>query len=256
MWNPTPNLPEGYGGLLILVAFVAAMVWIAWMGWRRSQFAGVSEVSAAEQALLGQAARAMYVGPEFRLSNIDTPSEFDSRVLALFDSIEANRDDIDVNIENVRAFLKSGCSGFERLKNKQKLDLVYRNMAAYLVRSRPERSRLGMQQLLASWGRVGRLASSSEGPSKVPAAWIRPLVNDSAPQVSYKGSQRRGMLVLSPNRQALVGALFLSVTGTMIAYGVRPDLITDLEWGVGIFLAYLALYKLGLLKPYKPSSKR
>jgi hypothetical protein len=251
MWNPTPNLPAGYGGLLILVAFVAAMVWIVWMGQRRAQFAGVSEVSAAEQALLGQAARAMYVGPEFRLCNIDTPSEFDSHVLSLFDSIGANRDDIDTKIENVRAYLKSGCSRFERLKNKQKLDLVYRNGAAYLVRPRPERSTLGMQQLLASWGRVGRVVSSSEGPSKVPEAWIRPLVNDSAPQVSYAGSGSRMVLVLSPNRQALVGALFFSVCGTMIAYAARPDLITDLEWGVGIFFAYLALYKLGVLKPYK-----
>jgi hypothetical protein len=251
MWDPTPNLPLGYGGLLILVAFVAAMVWIVWMGWRRAQFASVSEVSAAEQALLGQEARAMYVGPEFRLCNVDAPSEFDSHVLALFDSIAANRDDIDTRIEDIRAYLKSGCSRFERLKNKQKLDLVYRNGAAYLVRPRPERSRLGMQQLLASWGRVGRLVSGSEGPSKVPDAWIRPLVNDSTPQVSLAGSGRRMVLVLSPNRQALVGALFFSVCGTMIAYAVRPDLITEIEWSVGIFLAVLALYKLGVVKPYK-----
>ena len=251
MWDPTPNLPQGYGGLLILVAFVAAMVWIVWLGRRRAQFAGVSEVSAAEQAQLGQGARAMYVGPEFRLSNIDAPSEFDSQVLSLFESNEANRDDIDTKIENLRGYLKSGCSRFERLKNKQKLDLVYRNGAAYLVRPRPGSSRLGMQQLLASWGRVGRLVSSSEGPSKVPEAWIRPLVNDSAPQVSYAVSGGRSVLVLSPNHQALVGALFFSVCGTMIAYAVRPDLITEFEWCVGIFIAYLALYKLGVLKPYK-----
>jgi hypothetical protein len=251
MWNPTPNLPQGYGGLLILVAFVAAMVWIVWMGRRRAQFAGVSEVSTAEQALLGQEARAMYVGREFRLCNIDAPSEFDSRLLSLFDSIEANRDDIDTKIEDLRTYLKSGCTTFERFKNKQKLRLVYNNMAAYLVRSRPERSRLGMQQLLASWGRVGRLASGFEGPSKVPKAWIRPLVNDSAPRVSYTGSGGRKVLKLSPNGQALVGSLFFSVTGTMIAYGIRPDLTTDLAWGVGIFLAYLALYKLGLIKTSK-----
>ena len=251
MWDPTPNLPHGYGGLLILVAFGAAMVWIVWMSWRRGQFAGVSEVSAAEQAQLGQEARAMYVGPEFRLCNVDAPSEFDSHVLELFDSIAANRDDIDTRIENIRAYLKSGCSRFERGKNKRKLDLVYRNGAAYLVRPRPERSRLGMQQLLASWGRVGRLVSGSEGPSKVPEAWIRPLVNDYSPQIANAGSGRRMVLVLSPNRQALVGALFFSVTGTMIAYAVRPDLITDIEWAVGIFVAVLALYKLGVVKPYK-----
>jgi hypothetical protein len=237
--------------LLILVAFTASMVWIVWMGQRRAQFAGVSEVSAAEQMLLGEGARAMYVGPEFGLCNIDTPSEFDSRVLSLFDSIAANRDDIDTRIDNLRAYLKSGGSRFERGKNKRKLHLVYRNGAAYLVRPRPGRSRLGMQQLLASWGRVGRLVSGSEGPSNVPEAWIRPLVNDSVPQVSYAGSGSRMVLVLSPNRQALVGALFFSVCGAMIAYAFRHDLITDLEWAVGIFLAYLALYKLGVLKPYK-----
>ena len=241
----------GYGGLLILVAFGASMVWIVWMGRRREQFAGISEVSAEEQAQLGQAARDMYVGPEFRLCNIDSPSEFDTQVLSLFDSIAANRDDIDTRIDNLRTYLKSGCSRFERGKNKWKLHLVYRNGAAYLVRPRPGRSRLGMQQLLASWGRVGRLVSGSEGPSKVPEAWIRPLVNDATPQVSYAGGGSRMVLVLSPNRQVLVGALFFSVCGIMIASAVRPDLVTDLEWGGGIFLAYVALYKLGVVKPYK-----
>lgn len=252
MFDPTANLAHGYGGLLILVAFIASMVWIVWLGRRREQFAGVSEVSAAEQAQLGQAARAMYVDPAFRLCNIEAPSEFDNRVLSLFDSIEGNRDDIDTRIENIRTYLKSGCSGIDRLKNKNKLDLVYRTGASYLVRPRPGRSRLGMQQLLASWGRVGRLVSSSEGPSKVPAAWIRPLVNDSTPAISHAGTGARMVLVLSPNRQALVGALFFSVCATMIAGAIRPDLITDVEWGAGVFLAYLALYKVGVLKPYKP----
>jgi hypothetical protein len=251
MFNPTPNLPEGYGGLLIMVAFVAAMVWIVWMGRRRAQFAGLSEVSAEEQALLGQAARAMYVAPEFRLCNIDAPSEFDTQVISLFDSIEANRDDIDTRIANLRSFLKSGSSRFESSKNKQKLYLVYRNGAAYLVRPRKGRSRLGMQQLLASWGRVGRLVSGSTGPSKVPEAWIRPLLNDYVPQASSPGIGSRPSLVLSPNWQALVGALFFLVTATMIAYVVRADMITDLEWGVGFFVGYLAFYKLGVLKPYR-----
>src|SRR6202165_5898331 len=166
MWDPTPNLPMGYGGLLILVGFIASMVWIVWLGRRRAQFdrAGeVSEVSAAEQAQLGQGARAMYVGPEFGLSNIEAPSEFDSQVISLFESIEANRDDIDTRIENLRGYLKAGCSWFERYKNKQKLDLVYRNGAAYLVRSRPGSSRLGMQALLAGWGGGGRLGSRHQG---------------------------------------------------------------------------------------------
>lgn len=252
MWDPTPNLPHGYGGLLIFVAFIASMVWIVWLSRRRAQFAGASEVSAAEQALLAQAARAMYVDPALKLCSIDSPSEFDSQVLSLFDSIEANRDDIDTKIENLRIYLKSGTSLFERLKDKQKLDLVYRSGAAYLVRPRPDRSRLGMQQLLANWGRVGRLVSSSEGPSRVPEAWIRPLVNDITSQGSLAGTRSRMMLVLPPNGQALVGALFFAVCGTMIAYSVRPDLITDLGWGAGILVLYLALFKLGVLKPYKP----
>jgi hypothetical protein len=252
MLNPTPALAAGYGGLLILVAFVAAMVWIVWMARRREQFAGVSEVSATEQGRLGQAARAMYLDPAFRLCNIDAPSEFDSLVLSLFDSIEANRDDIDTKIENLRAYLKSGCSMFDSLKNKQKLDLVYSNGAAYLLRTKPEGSRLGMQQLLASWGRVGRLVSGSEGPSKLPEAWIRPLVNDYVPQVPVAGSGSRMVVVLPPIGQALVGALFFSVCGIIIAYVFRRDLITDLEWGVGIFLVWLALFKFGVVKPYKP----
>jgi hypothetical protein len=187
MWDPTPNLPEGYGGLLILVAFVGAMVWIVWLARRRSQFEGVNEVSANEQARLAQEARAMYVGPEFRLCNIETPSEFDSHLLSLFDSIEANRDDIDAKLENLRIYLKSN-NMFERLKNKQKLRLVYGNMAAYLVRPRPGQSRLGMRQLLANWGKLGRLAGG-EGPSpRVPETWIRPLVNDFVPALSSTGN--------------------------------------------------------------------
>src|SRR6202158_4110235 len=154
----------GYGGLLILVAFGAAMVWILWIVRRREQFAGVSEVSAAEQAMLGQEARAMYVGPTFRLCNIEAPSEFDSRLLSLFDSIEANRDDIDAKIEDLGAYLKSGCTTLERFKNKQKLRLVYNNLAAYLVRPRPERSRVGMKQLFASWAGVGRLVPGFAAP--------------------------------------------------------------------------------------------
>lgn len=178
MWDPTPNLPEGYGGLLIMVAFLASMVWIVWLSRRRAQFGGLSEVSATEQMWLGREARAMYVDTRFRLCNAASPSEFDGRLLALFDSIEENRDDIDVKIDGLRSFLKVNCNGFERGKNKWKLHLVYRNMAAYLVRPRSGRSRLGMQQLLASWGRVGRLVSADEGPRNIPESWIRPLLND------------------------------------------------------------------------------
>jgi hypothetical protein len=184
MWNPTPNLHEGYGGLLIMVAFVGSMLWIVWLDRRRGRFAGVSEVSAEAQAALAQAARAMYVGPQFRLCNIATPSEFDSYVLSLFDSIEGNRDDIDAKLENLRVYLKSRCSLFPRLRNKQKLRLVYGNMRMYLVRGRPGQSDLGMRQLLANWGKLERLAGGEGISPKVPETWIRPLVNDVAPNLS------------------------------------------------------------------------
>jgi hypothetical protein len=183
MFDPTPNLQHGYGGLFILVAFFGAMLWMMWFSRRRAQFGGGVEVSATAQARLAQEARAMYVSPEYRLCNIDTPSEFDSHVLSLFDSIEGNRDDIDAKLESLRVYLGSSGNIFERLKNKQKLNLVYGNMAAYLVRPRSGQSRLGMQQLLADWGKVGRLAGS-DGPWKVPKTWIRPLVNDFVPDVS------------------------------------------------------------------------
>jgi len=186
MWDPTPNLPHGYGGLFIMVAFVASMVWIIWLARRRAQFGGVSEVSAAGQARLAQEARAMYVSPAFRLCDIRTPSEFDNHLLSLFDSIERNGDDIDSKLESLRVYLRS-CNLFERLKNKQKLNLVYGNMAAHLVRPRSGQSRLGMQQLLANWGKVGRL-SGSDGPSKVPETWIRPLLNDFVPDLSSTGN--------------------------------------------------------------------
>src|SRR5579864_816001 len=155
MWDPTPNLPAGYGGLLIFVAVMGSMLWIVWLDRRRGRFGGVSEVSAAAQAWLAQSARAIYVGPEFKLCNIAAPTEFDTYVLSLFDSIEGNRDDIDARLESLRIYLKSKCSLFPRLKNKQKLRLVYGKMRWQLVRGRTSQSNLGMRQLLANWGKVG-----------------------------------------------------------------------------------------------------
>jgi hypothetical protein len=178
MFDPTPNMPHGYGGLLLFVAVMGSMLWIVWLGRRRAQFDGMSEVSATEQTWLAQEARAFYVGPGFRLCNVETPSDFDRHLLSLFDSIEVNRDDIDAKLDSVRVYLKSS-NMWDRIKNEQKLNLVYTNMAAYLVRPRRGRSRIGMQQLLANWGKVGRLGP--EGPSKVPETWIRPLIDDSTP---------------------------------------------------------------------------
>jgi hypothetical protein len=160
-------------GLLLFVALMGAMLWIVWLGHRRSQFGGLSEVSVAEQAILAQEARALYTGPKFKLCNPLTPSEFDRHVLSLLDSIEANRDDIDAKIEAMRVYLKSNNLG-ERFKNKQKLDIVYTNVAAHLVHRKGGHSRIGMQQLLANWRKVGRLVNQWERP-RAPETWIRPL---------------------------------------------------------------------------------
>jgi hypothetical protein len=239
----TPNSPAA---LALLFGFMAAMVWIVWLGRRREQFAGVSEVSAAEQADLGREARAMYTSPQWKLYNPETPSDFDSAVLSLFDSIEANRDDIDAKLETVRTTL-ANAGHFERSKNKQKLYRVYRNMAAYLVRSRAGRSRLGMQQLLASWGRVGKLAGRDVGPRRVPDAWIRPLADDFARGVVVSGrgtGAARG--VASENQRVFWIALFIAFTVSAIIHLVYQDLLETylLMLGLGIFLAAAVALKI------------
>jgi hypothetical protein len=232
----TQNSPAA---LALFFGLMAVMVWIVWLGRRREQFAGMSEVSAAEQADLGREARAMYTGPKWKLCNPEAPTAFDSTVLSLFDSIEANRDDIDARLETVRATL-AGTGRFERSKDKQKLYLVYRNMAAFLVRSRPGSSRLGMQQLLASWGRVGKLAGDDVGPGRVPDAWIRPLVDDLAQGVVESGSGTRAARgVASENQRVFWIALFVAFTVSAVVHLVYQDLLETymLMLGIGIFLA-------------------
>jgi hypothetical protein len=233
-------------GLVLFFGLIGVMLWIVWLARRRAQFEGVSEASAAEQADLAREARAFYLSPEWKLCNPETPSEFDGTLLSLFDSIETNRDDIDVKLENVRMSL-ANAGMFERLKNKQKLNLVYTNMAAYLVRPRPGASRMGMQQLLASWGRVGRLVGGDTGPSRVPEAWIRPLAGDSPREPSPAGGvmgPRRA--AVNDNVRVLVIALFVSMTASMVVYMFRPDLLATYVFalGLGIFLAVAVALKL------------
>jgi hypothetical protein len=245
-------------GLLLFVVVMGAMLWIVWLSWRRTQFGGVSEVSATEQAMLAQDARALYLDPQFKLSNPLAPTDFDRLVLASFDSIEANRDDIDARLEALRVHLKS-IPLWDRLKNKQKLRMVYSSLSGSLVRRPPQgQSRIGMQQLFANWRKMGRLADA-EGVSRAPETWIRPLVNDSA-AAPISGRTNRGILVLSPSGQALVSALFFSVTGAMIISAFHRDLpfTTWLALGpglfVGIFFATLVGYRVGFIRPYKKPS--
>lgn len=58
-------------------------------------------------------------------------------------------------------------------------------------------------------------------------------------------------------QQAILGALFFSVTGAMVIAIFRPDLptTTPLAWGVGIASAYLIAYGLGWLKPAVPPAR-
>jgi hypothetical protein len=236
------------GAFLLFIALMGAMVWIAWMGWRRSRFGGPSEVSATDQALLAQRAREFFVDPQHKLCNPATPSEFDTHLLSLLDSIEANRDDIDAKLENLRIYLKT-CDMWQRLKYKQKLDLVYRDSAAYLVRGR---TTTAMRQLYANWRIVGRLGSSGSELSSAPKTWIRPLFDDSTYKVSPSiGGTSRKVLKLNGRAQIMVGATFLSLTGGMIAYGLSHDPTIMVEWVIGIFLAYVVAYSVGIIKPSK-----
>jgi hypothetical protein len=64
----------------------------------------------------------------------------------------------------------------------------------------------------------------------------------------------RGVLVLPGALQALVGAIVLGITVPGVAYmfmGSRWPTTTYLLIGAGVFVAYLAAFPLGLIKPYK-----
>src|SRR4029077_17301399 len=116
-----------------------------------------------------------------------------------------------------------------------------------------------MHQLFANWRKIGRLADA-ECVSRGPETWIRPLVNDSAAATPISGSTNRGILVLSPNGQALMSALFFSLTGAMITYAFRPDLPFTTWLALvpgmffGIFFAMLVGYRVGFIRPYRRPS--
>jgi hypothetical protein len=254
--SPNPN-PADFVGLLIALSFVAVMGWIIWLGWRRNRYQGPSEVTTAQQAMLARATRDYYLDPQFKLCNPETPTEFDQHLLSLLDSIEANRDDIDAKLEDLRVSLKGSHFG-ERFKDKLKLGRVYTTMAASLPSPQPERSRMAMQQMLANWRMVGRLSHTDTNLSNVPKAWIRPLTNDPVPPAGASGTRMRGVLILPAPLQILVGTVFLSGTGTMIVYAIRPNLpaSTYVMWAAGIGVVYLLSVAFGFTKPYKRSPEQ
>jgi hypothetical protein len=254
--SPNPS-PTDFVGLLIALSFVAVMGWLMWLGWRRNRYQGPSEVTTAQQAMLARAVRDFYLDPQFKLCNPETPSEFDQHLLSLLDSIEANRDDIDAKLEDLRLFLKGSHFG-ERLKDKLKLGHVYNTMAAPLASRQPGRSRIAMQQMLANWRMVGRLSHTDTNLSNVPTAWIRPLMNDPVPPVGATGTRMRGVLILPAPLQFLMGTAFCSGTGTMIVYFIRPNMPTTtyLAWAAGIGVAYLLSVAFGFTKAYKRSPQQ
>jgi hypothetical protein len=215
------------------------------MSWRRSQFGGVSEVSATEQAWLAQAARDFYVDPQFRLCDVATPSEFDVHLLALLDAIEANHDDIDARLDSLSAYLKNS-NLVERFKDKQKLGLVYSSVAAALVKGK---STAGMRQLFANWRMVGRLGSGAAEVSKAPKSWIRPLINDSGRVPQRSGGQpARRVAKFGRTATSLIAGFTFSVTGAMIASAFSRNPFTIFEWGLGIFLGIVILYRTPLIR--------
>jgi hypothetical protein len=229
-----------YVALATAVLFVGAMVWIAWMSWRRSQYGGLSEVSATDQAQLAQAARALFAD-----SAIASSPEFDTQFLSLLDSVERNLDDIDARLQNLRAFLK-GTTMWDRFKDKQKLGLVYSVAAADLARAQLTP---GVRQLLANWRMVGALGSGSAEISQVPKSWIRPLVSDpgGAPVTpGYKPGRK--VARLGRTGTSLVAGFVFSISGAMIASLFTHNPLTVFEWFLGIFLVIVILYRTPLIR--------
>lgn len=228
-----------YAGGLIFLAFIAAMVWVAWLSWRRSQYGGVSEVSATDQAQLAQSARAIFTD-----SQIVSSPEFDSVFLSLLDSVERNLDDIDAKLQGLRDYLK-GSNMWERFKDKQKLGLVYSVVAADLARAS---STPGVRQLRANWRMVGILWGGGEF-SQVPKSWIRPLGGDpgAAPLApGYRPSRK--VARLGRTGTSLVAGATFSITGAMVASFFTHNPIAVFEWFLGIFLFVVILYRTPLIK--------
>lgn len=229
-----------YVGLVTIVLFVGAMVWIAWMSRRRSQFGGISEVSATDQAQLAQSARALFAD-----SGIASSPQFDTRFLGLLDSVERNLDDIDARLQDLRAFL-NGTTMWDRFKDKQKLGLVYSVAAADLARAHQTP---GLRQLLANWRMVGAIGSGSAEISQVPKSWIRPLVSDSGgapPTPGYKPGRK--VARLGRTGTSLVAGFTFSISGAMIASLFTHNPLTVFEWFFGILLVIVILYRTPLIR--------
>lgn len=165
-------LPTFVGALFFLIG-----VYLLVRALRRRRVGGPGpfvsglEVSAEERARVAQKARAYYTKPSTRLCNPASPSEFDRQMLALFDSIEADADDIDAKIEGMRTYVRQE-GYFQRRKDKHKAMLVWQMGAASLQWVPPTKE---TWQLRCNWNRLLRIFGSTWGSSyTVAPRWIRP----------------------------------------------------------------------------------
>jgi hypothetical protein len=120
--DPVPTI---VGAVFVLVAVYSVF------RFRRSEnvrapVRDVSRGTGAElQARLARDMRAYYTRRSSRSGNPASPSEFDSQMLSLFDSIEAGAGDIDAKIETLRAYVQKE-GRFQRLRHQYRANIVWR----------------------------------------------------------------------------------------------------------------------------------
>jgi hypothetical protein len=120
--DPVPTI---VGAVFVLVAVYS------FFRFRRSEnvrapVRDVSRGTGAElQARLARDMRAYYTRRSSRSGNPASPSEFDSQMLSLFDSIEACAGDIDAKIETLRAYVQKE-GRFQRLRHQYRANIVWR----------------------------------------------------------------------------------------------------------------------------------
>jgi hypothetical protein len=118
----------------------------------------MSEVTRAGQASLGQEAYNVYSNPNAKMYNPEHPGGFDTRLLALFESIEHGKDDIDERIEDLHQYWRH--EGFfarqrERIKLNYVWTRVYGPMQVGMSEQTPE-----VRQLKANWNRLLRITNA------------------------------------------------------------------------------------------------
>lgn len=118
------------------------------------------------QALLARDMRLYYTKPSTRFCNPASPSEFDSQMLSLFDSIEAGDGDIDARIEALRSYVQKE-DLFQRWKDHYKANMVWRKGDESLQWV-PE-----TWQLRTNWARL-RILGPTWGSYTMARAWVAP----------------------------------------------------------------------------------